>query len=64
LFRPNCLSLAGIPRTPTLAELGDQQQAATALISERCGCRPKARQIRETVDGDNPVSWVVERVDQ
>src|SRR2546421_7165694 len=34
LFRPDHLSLAGIPRTPALADLGYQQQAATALIED------------------------------
>ena len=30
----------------------------------RCGCSPKARQIRETADCDNPSSAANERVDQ
>lgn len=29
-----------------------------------CGCRPKARRIRDTVDCDRPVSFAVARVDQ
>jgi hypothetical protein len=33
-------------------------------VSERCGCRPKARQIRDTVDCDRSISLAVARVDQ
>lgn len=30
----------------------------------RCGCRPKARQIRDTVDCDRPIAVAIARVDQ
>lgn len=33
-------------------------------FSARWGCRPNARQIRETVDCDRPVSSAIDRVDQ
>ncbi|OMI35608.1 hypothetical protein SPAR_30601 [Streptomyces sparsogenes DSM 40356] len=33
-------------------------------VSVRCGCRPKDRQIRETVDCDKPISRAIARVDQ
>ncbi|RPK31991.1 hypothetical protein EES37_34360 [Streptomyces sp. ADI91-18] len=33
-------------------------------VSERCGCSPNARQIRETDDWDRPVSFAIDRVDQ
>jgi hypothetical protein len=33
-------------------------------VSQRWGCRPKARQIRDTDDWDRPVSLAIERVDQ
>ena len=33
-------------------------------VSCRCGCKPKARQIRDTADCDNPSSVASDRVDQ
>jgi hypothetical protein len=33
-------------------------------VSTRCGLSPKARQIRDTDDCDNPVSAAIDRVDQ
>jgi len=33
-------------------------------VSERCGCNPKARQIRDTVAWDSPDSAAIDRVDQ
>lgn len=33
-------------------------------VSERCGCRPNARQIQDTVDCDSPIFLAVGRMDQ
>jgi hypothetical protein len=33
-------------------------------VQHPCGCRPNARQTRETVDCDRPISLAIERVDQ
>lgn len=33
-------------------------------VCDRCGCRPNARQIRDTDDCDRPISFAIDRVDQ
>jgi hypothetical protein len=33
-------------------------------VSTRCGFRPNARHIRDTVDCDNPDAFAIDRVDQ
>ncbi|MFG2732816.1 hypothetical protein [Streptomyces canus] len=32
-------------------------------ISDRCGCTPNARQIRDTDDCERPISFAIDRVD-
>jgi hypothetical protein len=33
-------------------------------VSDRCGCRPNARQIRDTDDCEKPFSFAIDCVDQ
>ena len=48
-----------------IAHLGDEAAIGDSLkVSSRCGCRPKARQIRCTLEVESPLALALPREDQ